>query len=71
MEKLIKKIFRSDEILARPIARGDYEFTSIDGDPITRDGWDSAIQPGRTIMIHIVLDLEKEGPIPETRESKH
>ncbi|GLA70820.1 hypothetical protein AtubIFM55763_000994 [Aspergillus tubingensis] len=53
MEKLIKKIFRSDEILARPIARGDYKFTSIDGDPITRDGWDSAIQPGRTIMIHI------------------
>ncbi|GKZ25860.1 hypothetical protein AbraIFM66951_006238 [Aspergillus brasiliensis] len=59
MEELMKKVFRSDTILAPHIAKGDYEFTNLDGNPITRDSWDSDIQPGKTIVIRITSDLEQ------------
>ncbi|OJJ76865.1 hypothetical protein ASPBRDRAFT_70444 [Aspergillus brasiliensis CBS 101740] len=66
MEKLMKQVFRSDTILGPHIARGDYQLTSPDGTPITRDSWDSGIQPGGTIIIHIMSSFT----LPLPRESE-
>src|SRR5690349_3143141 len=57
MQELMLQVLGSDTILAPHIAMGDYEFTSLDGNPITRDSWDSDIQPGETIMFHTKTDL--------------
>ncbi|GKZ38162.1 hypothetical protein AbraIFM66950_010157 [Aspergillus brasiliensis] len=56
MQEFMLRVLGSD-ILAPHIVMGDYEFTRLDGNPITRDSWDSDIQPGETIMFHTKTDL--------------
>lgn len=68
----MQQVFRSDNILAPHIAKGNYRFTSLDGNPITRDSWDSDIQPGGTIMVHITSDLGQDlSQEPEKANTEH
>ncbi|KAI2829009.1 hypothetical protein CBS147343_4415 [Aspergillus niger] len=72
MKGLMQQVFRSDNILAPHIAKGNYRFTSLDGNPITRDSWDSDIQPGGTIMVHITSDLGQDlSQEPEKANTEH
>lgn len=68
----MQQVFRSDSILAPHIAKGNYRLTNLDGNPITRDSWDSDIQPGGTIMVHITPDLGQTlSQEPEKANTEH
>jgi hypothetical protein len=53
MEELIKKVFPLGEVYGHDIRQGHYDLVNSDGDTILPQIWESMVEPGYSITMHM------------------